>query len=145
MGTMKTMDAVKKPDTVDIAFVCSPYRAKSTDPETAAAEVRANRDRAKLACKVLTRLGYLPLAPHLYFTEFLNDDHASDREDGICLGLKWLEMASEFFCFGDEITEGMSIELARAKELGVPVRMMPEPEELIKDLLEAVREENIYE
>lgn len=125
----------------DIAFVCSPYRAKNSDPVKAAEEVAANKNRAKLACKVLTRLGYLPLAPHLYFTEFLNDEDASDRDDGICMGLEWLGMANEVFCFGDEITEGMSIELARAKELGIPVRMMPEPEELIKDLLEAVRED----
>ena len=124
----------------DCAFVCSPYRPKSSDPVEALAEIAANTERAQKACRLLTKLGYLPLAPHLYFTSFLQDEDAGEREDGILMGLKWLEMASELFCFGDEITEGMSIEIARAKELGIPVKMLPEPDVLVQELINRLQE-----
>lgn len=120
---------------ISTIFVCSPYRPTSSDPAIAADQLRANVERAKMACRLLSKLGHLPLAPHLYFTRFLDDADAGERADGITLGLAWLEQADEVWCFGSEITEGMNAEITRAGERNIPVRMLPEPTQLIEVIL----------
>lgn len=124
---------------ITTVFVCSPYRPASTDPAVARSQLDANMERVKLACRMLAKLGYLPLAPHLYFTQFLKDSDVDERAEGMTLGLEWLAQADEVWTFGEEITEGMSKEIAAAKEMGKPVRMMPEPSQLIADLMEAIQ------
>lgn len=64
---------------VTTVFVCSPYRPQSKDPVIAKDQLASNVDRAKMACQLLVKLGYLPLAPHLYFTSFLDDSVAKER------------------------------------------------------------------
>ena len=61
-------------------FVCSPYRPTSKTEECRKDELMANINRAKTACRILTTLGFLPLAPHLYFTQFLKDEDAQERK-----------------------------------------------------------------
>lgn len=126
-------------NTITTIFVCSPYQATSKDPAVARSQLEANIERAKMACRMLVKLGYHPLAPHLYFTQFLEDRDAGEREEGIQLGMKWLAQADELWAFGDEITERMSKEIAAAKGMGIPVRMVPEPSQLITDLLAAIK------
>lgn len=132
-------------NTMTTIFVCSPYRPASIDPAIARSQLEANMERVKLACRMLTKLGYLPLAPHLYFTQFLKDSDAGEREEGMKLGMEWMTRADELWAFGDEITEGMSKEIAAAKEMGKPVRMMPEPGQLIADLVKAIRESSEWD
>ena len=57
-------------------FVCSPYRPTSKTEECRKDELMANINCAKTACRILTTLGFLPMAPHLYFTQFLKDEDA---------------------------------------------------------------------
>lgn len=124
---------------VTTVFVCSPYRAQSKDPAVEKDQLEANVERARRACRILVKLGYLPLAPHLYFTSFLDDNDAGEREDGLTLGLEWLAQADEVWVFGEEISEGMSLEIAAARKQGKPVHMMPEPSQLIADLLASMK------
>lgn len=74
-------------------FVCSPYRPTSKTEECRKDELMVNINRAKTACRILTTLGFLPLAPHLYFTQFLKDEDAQERNTGMKLGMRWLEEA----------------------------------------------------
>ena len=53
-------------------YICSPYRPTGQNPE---AERKRNVEKAQTACRLAIDAGYLPLAPHLYFTQMLNDDH----------------------------------------------------------------------
>jgi hypothetical protein len=119
-------------------FVCSPYRPQHRDPSVAKDQLAANVERVKLACRMLVKLGYLPLAPHLYFTEFLDDHEAKERAEGMALGLEWLAQSDELWVFGEEISGGMSTEISYAKQLGIPVKQMPEPTQLLADLLEEI-------
>ena len=68
-------------------FVCSPYRPISQDEKCRKDELEANIRRAKMACRILSTLGFLPLAPHLYFTQFLKDEEKQERNTGIQLGV----------------------------------------------------------
>ena len=47
-------------------FVCSPYRPTSKTEECRKDELMVNINRAKTACRILTTLGFLPMAPTLY-------------------------------------------------------------------------------
>ena len=69
-------------------FVCSPYRPTSQDEKCRKDELEANIRRAKMACRILSTLGFLPLAPHLYFTQFLKDEEKQERNTGIQLGMQ---------------------------------------------------------
>ena len=119
-------------------FVCSPYRPLAETEESRKVELESNIHRAKTACRILTTLGFMPLAPHLYFTTFLEDEVKRERENGIRLGLQWLEEADEVWVFGDAISEGMAVEIARAKELDKPVRNLPEPRRMVELLIKGI-------
>lgn len=119
-------------------FVCSPYRPLSETEESGKAELESDIQRAKAACRILTTLGFMPLAPHLYFTAFLKDEETQERENGIQMGLRWLEEADEVWVFGDTISEGMAVEIARAKALDKPVRNLPEPSRMVELLIKGI-------
>ena len=119
-------------------FVCSPYRPLAETEESRKVELESNLHRAKTACRILTTLGFMPLAPHLYFTTFLKDEEKRERENGIRLGLQWLEEADELWVFGNTISEGMAVEIARAKELAKPVRNLPEPSRMVELLIKGI-------
>lgn len=122
-------------------FVCSPYRPISQDEKCRKDELEANIRRAKMACRILSTLGFLPLAPHLYFTQFLKDEDAQERATGIRFGMEWLEAADEVWVFGESISEGMAAEIKRAYELKKPVRNLPEPGRMVELLLKRLSEQ----
>ena len=107
-------------------FVCSPYRPLAETEESRKVELESNLHRAKTACRILTTLGFMPLAPHLYFTTFLEDEVKRERENGIRLGLQWLEEADEVWVFGDRISNGMAAEIRRARWKGYRLRHFTE-------------------
>ena len=76
-------------------YVCSPFRPTAVNEADRAAEQQSNIERALKACRILSMLGIQPLAPHLYFTRFLKDDVAAERNAGIEFALSWLEQANE--------------------------------------------------
>ena len=68
-------------------------------------------------CSVLSNLGYLPIAPHLYYTQFLNDKTPDERETGMACGLQQLHDATAIIVVGDDegrITRGMLQEVTYA-------------------------------
>lgn len=122
-------------------FVCSPYRPTSKTEECRKDELAANISRAEKACRILATLGFLPLAPHLYFTQFLKDEDAQERNTGMKLGTRWLEDADELWVFGNTISEGMAAEIEMAHELNKPVRNLPEPGRVVELLLKSISEQ----
>lgn len=67
--------------------------------------------------------GYLPIAPHLLFPQFLDDEKEEERQAGIQMGLDLLLYCDEVWVFGG-ITEGMLTEIAVAAGHGKRVRAM---------------------
>lgn len=141
-GGMEQQDEIKSHTTPKKIFVCSPYRPVSDSEKSCKTELEQNLYRAKTACRILAHLGFLPLAPHVYFTSFLKDEDKQERKEGIQLGLRWLEEADEVWVFGDTISEGMSVEISRAKELDKPVRNLPEPGRMVELLIKSISDIN---
>ena len=65
----------------------------------------------------------LPIAPHVYCTQFLDDTNPQDRAVGMDMGISLLSMCDELWVYGiDNPSEGMKAEIAYAEEHGIPVR-----------------------
>ena len=78
---------------------------------------------AESICRYAVSKGYVPYAPHLYFPQFLSENDPEERETGILMGLSWLARCDEVWVGGFRISEGMSREIAMAKEWGIPLKV----------------------
>lgn len=119
-------------------YVCSPFRPTAVSQADRAEEQHSNIERALKACRILAMMGIQPLAPHLYFTRFLKDDVAAERNAGMQFALSWLEQADELWVFGERVSDGMAQEIAKAKELGKPVHTLPEPGRVAELLVKSI-------
>lgn len=94
-------------------FICSKYRGDTEN----------NTKYAKAMCINAIELGHAPIAPHLFYTQFLDDDHPSHRQNGISAGMAFLEACDEVWvCLnGQEPSEGMIAEIKLANTINKPV------------------------
>lgn len=91
-------------------FICSPFRG----------DVEGNSAKAAGYCRRAYEKGCLPIAPHLLFPQFLNEDSLKERSDGISMGLVLMQDCDEVWVYG-KTTDGMAQEVKFAVEHGVPV------------------------
>lgn len=94
-----------------LIYVCSPYKG----------DVELNTANAQKYCADIIKEGNIPIAPHIYFTQFLNDDNPEERRLGIQAGVVLLEKCEELRVYGSIITEGMAHEIEAAKSLGIRI------------------------
>ena len=92
-------------------YIASPLRGN----------IAANIERAKEYCRKAARHGVLPIAPHIYFTQFLDDDKPQERDAGIRMGLELLKLCDAVYVYGNTISEGMEQEILLAESLGKEV------------------------
>ena len=93
-------------------YVCSQYGTRG-NKET-------NLEFAKLFCMAVIEEGKIPICPHLFYAQVLNDDVESQRAAGLKIGLELLEDCQELRIYS-RVSEGMKAEILRAEELGIPV------------------------
>lgn len=94
-------------------FICSPYRGN----------VEKNLAVARTHARMAAICGYCPVAPHLFFPQFLKDNRPEERILGITLGVELMKSCDEVWIFGSTISTGMAYELEQVKKLGIPVRL----------------------
>ena len=87
------------------AYICSPYRDNP----------RVNVMRARQYCKFAVSKGRIPIAPHLYFPQFMSEER--EREKAMDMNFELLRLCGEVWVFGEQITEGMAAEIAHAGRL----------------------------
>lgn len=98
-----------------LIFICSKLRG----------DFEKNRKIAEELCRIVALLGHIGIAPHVYFTRFLDDSDRYEREQGIQSGMRLLELCDEVWVFNfEEISEGMNLEINKARELGIPIRII---------------------
>lgn len=88
-----------------IVYICSPY----------AGDIKANVAAARRYSRFAVEKGYIPIAPHLLFPQFLNDGDPTERELGLFLGNAIMSKCSEIWVFGERISNGMAAEIKRAR------------------------------
>ena len=96
-------------------YICSPYAAYENH------SVADNIVHARRECRKAVELGYNPLASHLFYTQFLNDNNPSERETGLRLGLEMLGLCEELWVCSEHISGGMKAEIEQAKQLGIKI------------------------
>lgn len=80
----------------------------------------ANLNKAREYCKVVIQEGHCPIAPHLIFPQFLNEEDPVDREAGIALGLTYILKADQLW-YWDKPSEGMQKEIKFAHKNNVEI------------------------
>lgn len=99
-----------------IVYICSPY----------AGDVERNTAAARRYSRFAVDAGYIPIAPHLLFPQFLDDNKPKERELGLFFGNAILSKCAEMWVFGDLISEGMEVEIKRATWKGHRIRYFSE-------------------
>ena len=88
-----------------IVYICSPF----------AGDIEANVAAARRYSRFAVEKGYIPLAPHLLFPQFLNDNDPKERQLVLFFGNALMSKCSEVWVFGSNISPGMDAEIKRAK------------------------------
>jgi hypothetical protein len=88
-----------------IVYICSPYSGK----------VEENVKAAQYYSRFAVEMGYIPIAPHLLFPQFLNDNILAERQLGLFFGNVLMSKCTEVWVFGSTISSGMEAEIKRAK------------------------------
>ena len=124
-----------------LIYICSPFRPQSLDPREADLEKFENLFRARNACELVKNLGAIPVCPHLYFPQFLDDEDSEERELGMQLALAALRRCHAVYVFSEHITPGMVREIAEAAKRDIPVKMLCEDDGILEDVRVEVHEE----
>lgn len=117
-----------------LIYICSPLRPQSLDPDEADMELFENLFRARNACELVKNLGAIPVCPHLYFPQFLDDELPEERELGMQLALAALRRCHAVYVFSEHITPGMVREIAEAAKRDIPVKMLYEEDGTLEDV-----------
>ena len=98
-----------------LVYICSPCRG----------DIEKNIEKAQRYCREAVELwdDVIPIAPHVYFTQFLDDTKPEERAAGMDMGLSLLAMCDELWVYGIENpSEGMRNEIEYAKQHQIPIR-----------------------
>lgn len=94
-------------------YICSPCRG----------DYENNIQRAKEYSRAAVQKGVIPVTPHIYFTQFMDDNVPEERELALKIGSELVLGCSALWAFGiDHPSAGMAAEIELAKAHGIPVR-----------------------
>ena len=88
-----------------LVYVCSPYSGNVVD----------NLENARRYCRFVFEQGCIPIAPHLLFPQFLDDNNPKERELGLHFGNVLMSQCREVWVFGNIVSPGMDAEIRRAR------------------------------
>ena len=97
-------------------YICSPYSG----------EVARNVTAARRYCRFAVNKGYMPLAPHLLFPQFLNDTVPAERGLGLSFGMALMSLCAEVWVFGLAVSAGMEAEIELAMRRDIRLRYFSE-------------------
>ena len=99
-----------------VVYICSPY---SGDTER-------NVENARRYSRFAVDRHYLPITPHIYFTQFMDDNVSEERNTAIFMNWVLMSKCVELWVFGETISSGMKAEIERAKRKKMKIRYFTE-------------------
>jgi hypothetical protein len=96
-----------------------------------------NIQRAQEYCREAVDLwpDVIPIAPHVYCTQFLDDTNQTERAVGMDIGISLLDLCDEIWVYGIENpSEGMKAEIEYAQANEIPIRDAADVYKLRKEL-----------
>lgn len=97
-----------------LVYICSPFSG----------DISGNIERTKKYSRYAVDSKAIPIAPHLLFPQFMDDD--AERELALFMDMVLLGKCEELWVFGELVTEGMSAEIAKAKRKNMKIRYFTE-------------------
>ena len=91
-------------------YICSPYKG----------DVKRNKEYARILTRVAIEDGCVPITPHLYITEALDDEDPKERYVGLSVAMSLLRKCDRIYIGGKYgISEGMKAEIEEAGKLNL--------------------------
>lgn len=97
-----------------LVYICSPFSG----------DISGNIERTKKYSRYAVDSKAIPIAPHLLFPQFMDDD--AERELALFMDMVLIGKCEELWVFGELVTEGMSAEIAKAKRKNMKIRYFTE-------------------
>ena len=97
-------------------YICSPY----------AGDIERNTENARRYSRFAVDCHCLPITPHIYFTQFMNDAVSEERDIAIFMNWVLMSKCAELWVFGSVISKGMQAEIDRAKRKHMKIRYFTE-------------------
>jgi len=107
-----------------IVYICSPY----------AGDIEENVKAARVYSRFAVDKGFIPVAPHLLFPQFLDDTNPQERDLGLFFGNALMSKCSEVWVFGSVISPGMQAEIKRARWKNYRLRYFTEDLKEVQDV-----------
>ena len=95
-----------------MVYICSPLSGN----------IAATQKNARRYCRFAVDSGCIPLAPHLYFPQFMDDGDGAERNLALFMDIVLLSKCDQLWAFGERVSKGMSMEIEKAKRKGQPIR-----------------------
>ncbi|WP_242838688.1 DUF4406 domain-containing protein [Eubacterium sp. AB3007] len=99
-----------------LVYICSPLSG----------DVEGNMEKVRRYCRFALEQGMIPLAPQLMYPQFMDDRDLEERNLAIYMDMVLMGKCRELWVFGEVISEGMRIEITRAKKRRQPIRYFNE-------------------
>ena len=108
----KIMKDERKAAYKPLVYICSPYSGN----------VELNVINARSYCRYAIDNKCIPIAPHLLFPQFMNDDEEKDRELAMFMNMVLLSKCDELWVFGNVVSKGMGQEIEKAEKKKMKIR-----------------------
>ena len=95
-----------------LVYIASPF----------AGDTESNIRKAQGYCRFAVAKNCIPIAPHLHYPQFMDDDDKTQREQGLFFALVILGKCDELWVFGDRVSNGMAREIEKAEKRGIPIK-----------------------
>lgn len=99
-----------------VVYICSPY----------AGDVEHNVQNAQEYCRFAVSQNCIPIAPHLLFPQFMDENDPGQRDLALFMGLVLMTKCAEVWVFGRCVSKGMAAEIMKAETRNQPVRYFGE-------------------
>ena len=99
-----------------IVYICSPYSG----------DTNRNIENARKYSRYAVDNGYLPITPHIYFTQFMDDNDPTERRTALHMNNILLSRCKELWVFGSVYSKGMKQEISQAKARKMIIRYFSE-------------------
>ena len=93
-----------------VVYVCSKLRGN----------IEENQEKVKQYCRQVVDEGNLPIAPHIYFTQFMDDNNVEDRIKALEMNKTLITICDCLYVYGEK-SSGMKYEIDFAASIGKPI------------------------
>lgn len=118
-----------------LIYICSRYRGDDKY------SVEFNIEAAQLMCRCVSEKSVIPIAPHLYFPQFLDDDKQEERDYALNIGKELIAQCRRMkvLVVDGIISEGMLEEIYEAQRLELPIDYLFVTKDQVKSIGEELK------